>query len=170
MAEISVERQEQPSVYDQYLGQGDLKLHPLWKNEWLTVAHDEDNPFLQGHVDQKIFERILVELGADLPLGYASSVCMHRNRTSNAVTYGLRVTFKERTDKWWVDNMMSTSDLVRHVSEREGSIRAVGMRESLMEESPMHSAMMAAAERLIVTVDIKVKDDSDVAALIEETK
>ena len=170
MSEMASERFEQPHDFDQYLGQGDLKLHPLWKNEWLSEVHEENSEFLKGHPDQKEFEQILFEMGADMKLGYESNVCMHRNRTSKDITYGLRVMFKERTDKWWIDNMMATSDIVRHVGMTEGSIRTVGMRECLMEESSVYAAMVAAAEQHIIVADIKVKDESDVFTLIEETK
>lgn len=133
--------------HDQYLGQGDLKLHPLWKNEWLSQPHSEYEPFLMGHPDQDQFEKLLTSMGADLKYGYTSRVVLHRNRTNNDVNYGLYIHFKERTDKWWMNNMMAVSDIVRNVSENEGSIRATGMRESLNEDSPLLEVMINAAEQ-----------------------
>lgn len=143
MSELKKEKFDQPHEFDQYLGQIDMEHHPLWEKAWLGQ-------------DQQAFETILNDMGADLRYGYEFRVCLYRARTNNKVEYGVRVSFVERTDKWWVSNMMATSDIVRTTKD---SIRATGMRESLMEESPMHTAMVAAAERFVVNADIRVNEN-----------
>lgn len=157
MAEQSVERFEQPMLFDQYLGDVDLTYHPLW----------EDGLYEK---DRKKFDKILCSLGADLAYGYEFVKGRYRTRFSQEQCDGVRICFKERTDKWWQQNMMDISDIVRYVSENEGTIKAVGMRESLMEDSSMHSAMVAAAERFVINAEIVVNDKEDTAELIEEVK
>lgn len=153
MSELKKEKFDQPHEFDQYLGQIDMEHHPLWEEAWV------------GQNKEK-FEKILHDMGADLAYGYEFRVCLYRARTNNKVEYGVRVSFVERTDKWWISNMMSTSDIVRNT---KNSIRATGMRESLMEESPMHLAMTAAAERFVVNADIVV-NENDIAILVEGVK
>lgn len=139
MSEMAKERFDQPMEFDQYLGQLDMELHPLWEKAWIGQ-------------DKEAFETILRDMGADLSYGYEFNVCLYRARTTNKVEYGVRVMFKERQDKWWVDNMMDTSDIVRNTHD---SIRATGMREALNEDSPLNEVMMDQAAKYAVMVDIK---------------
>lgn len=139
MSEMAKERFDQPMEFDQYLGQLDMELHPLWEKAWIGQ-------------DKEAFETILHDMGADLSYGYEFNVCLYRARTTNKVEYGVRVMFRERTDKWWVDNMMDTSDIVRNTHD---SIRATGMREALNEDSPLNEVMMDQAAKYAVMVDIK---------------
>lgn len=161
MSTLRQEQFNQPHEYDQYLTQVDLEIHPEWETAFKTG-------------DRSVFERVLHELGADLRYGYSEEIAHVRARRndlppSKQVQYGMLVRFKERTDKWWVSNMMEVSDIVRNT---KNSLRATGMRESLMEDSPMNAAMMEAAERMLVPVDIKVNmgEDKDLADLIKESK
>jgi len=140
MSELRSERFDQPHDFDQYLGQLDMEHHPLWHDAWVGQ-------------DQKKFETILHDLGADLNYGYEFTVCLYRSRITNKVEYGVRVSFKERTDKWWVANMMCTSDIVRNTHD---SIRATGMRMGLNEDCPLNEAMKLSMAANVVVVDIKV--------------
>lgn len=142
MSEMAVERFDQPMEFDQYLGQIDMELHPLWEKAWIGQ-------------DQTAFETILHDLGADLKYGYEFNVCLYRSRMTNKVEYGVRVMFKERTDKWWVSNMMDASDIVRNTHD---SIRATGMRQALNEDSALNEVMMEQAAKYAVVVDIKCSD------------
>lgn len=142
MAEMKQEQFDQPMEFDNYLGQLDMELHPLWEKAWIGQ-------------DQKAFEQILHDMGADLTQGYDFRVCLHRARTSNKVEYGVRVGFRERTDKWWVDNMMATSDIVRNT---HNSLRATGMRQCLNEDSALNEVMMDQAAKYAVVVDIKCSE------------
>lgn len=139
MSEMAREKFDQPHDFDQYLGQLDMERHPLWEKAWIGQ-------------DKKAFETILSDLGADLKYGYEFNVCLYRSRMTNKVEYGVRVMFKERTDKWWVTNMMATSDIVRQTHD---SIRATGMRQAINEDSPLHEVMMEQASKYAVVVDIK---------------
>ena len=140
MTKLRKEKFDQPMEFDQYLGQLDMELHPKWKQAWIGQ-------------NQELFEAILHDMGADLNFGYEFSVCLYRARTTNKVEYGVRVSFKERSDKWWVDNMMNISDVVRNT---QGSIRSTGMRQALNEDSPLNEAMIEACARNVSFVDIKV--------------
>lgn len=154
MSELAKEKFDQPMEFDQYLGQLDMEQHPLWDKAW------------KGQ-DQKAFEQILHELGADLKHGYDFRVCLYRSRMTNKVEYGVRVGFKERTDKWWERNMMAVSDIVRNT---KNSLRATGMREAMNEDSSLNEVMMAAAEKFAINVDIKVDmgDMSELNDLIKD--
>lgn len=140
MSKLKSEKTDQPMEFNQYLGQLDMERHPLWEAAW------------KGQ-NQDLFEKILYDLGADLSYGYAFNVCLYRSRMTNKVEYGVRVSFTERTDKWWVDNMMNVSDLVR---ETKNSIRATGMRMALNEESPLNEVMLEQAAKTVGFFDIKV--------------
>lgn len=146
MAEQANEKFDQPHDFDQYLGQIDMELHPLWETAWIGQ-------------DQKAFEEILFDLGADLKHGYDFRVCLYRSRMTNKVEYGVRVGFKERQDKWWVSNMMDASDIVRNTHD---SIRATGMRQCLNEDSPLNEVMMEIAAKQAIIVDIKCNDSKEV--------
>lgn len=161
MSEMAKELFDQFGEFDQYLTHLDLSLHP----QWLEV-------FING--DRAALERILEDFGADLSYGYTEEVAHARARRSDLkpadqVVYGVLVRFKERTDKWWTDNMMEISDIIRNTKD---SIRATGMRLASNEDSPMHQAMMKAAERYVTNVEIRVDmgEDKDIADLIEESK
>lgn len=131
MASLKKEKQNQTPSFDQYLSFIDMEQHPKWKEGW-------------NKQNQKVFESILHDLGVDLALGWEIDICLHRARTNNKVDYGPRVRFRERTDKWWMNNMMSTSDLVRNT---QGSIRSTGMRLSLNEDCSLYSAMKEMAAK-----------------------
>jgi hypothetical protein len=139
MSELRKEKFDQPMEFDQYLGQLDMEQHPLWKKAWIGQ-------------DKEAFDKILHDLGADLDYGYDFRVCLYRSRMTNKVEYGVRVGFKERTDKWWTSNMMDASDIVRNTHD---SIRATGMRQCLNEDSPLNEVMMEQAAKYAVVVDIK---------------
>jgi hypothetical protein len=140
------ERFDQIGEFDNFLGQLDMELHPLWNKAWIGQ-------------DQKAFEQILHDMGADLSYGYDFRVCLYRARTSNKVEYGVRVSFKERTDKWWVSNMMDASDIIRNT---KCSIRATGMRESLPEDSPLFEVMVnVAAQSGFFEVPVIMVDEGD---------
>lgn len=145
MSEMAKERFDQPMEFDQYLGQLDMEQHPLWDKAW------------KGQ-DKQAFEQILHDLGADLSYGYDFRVCLYRSRMSNKVEYGVRVGFTERTDKWWVNNMMCASDIVRNT---HNSIRATGMRMALNEDSPLNEVMMEQAAKFVTLADIKVDMSGD---------
>lgn len=138
MAELQKEKFDQPHDFDQYLGHIDLEQHPLWDKAW----HGQD---------QNAFEKVLSDLGADLAFGYAFDICLHRARTNNKVDYGMRVAFRERTDKHWVNTMMDASDIVRNT---HNSIRATGMRECLNSENGLNDAMIEQAQKFAINVDI----------------
>lgn len=157
MAEQSKERYNQEMMFDQYLGHLDLEKHPRWELAW-------------NGQDQKVFEEILHDMGADLAYGYDFRVCHYRPRTGKQSEYGVRVGFKERTDSWWRENMMDVTDLTRYVSENEGTVRAVGMIESLLTNGSVHQAMAEAAERIVVNADIVVDDGKDMADIVDEVK
>jgi hypothetical protein len=140
MSEQAVEKFDQPHDFDQYLGQLDMERHPLWEKAWIGQ-------------DQVAFEKILHDLGADLAFGYEFNVCLYRSRMTNKVEYGVRVSFRERSDKWWTTNMMDTSDIVRNTHD---SIRATGMRMGLNEDSPLNEVMMEQAAKFVTLADIKV--------------
>lgn len=139
MSELAVEKFDQVHEFDNYLGQLDMELHPLWEKAWIGQ-------------DKEAFETILHDMGADLAHGYDFRVCLHRARTSNKVEYGVRVGFRERQDRWWTDNMMATSDIVRNT---HNSLRATGMRQCLNEDSALNEVMMDQAAKYAVVVDIK---------------
>lgn len=139
MNEVRKEKFDQMGEFDQYLGQLDLEKHPLWDKAWLGQ-------------DQKAFEQILNDLGADLSYGYDFRVCLYRSRMTNKVEYGVRVGFRERTDKGWMDEMMCVSDIVRHT---HNSLRATGMRECLNEDNALNDVMLEQAQRFAINVDIK---------------
>lgn len=115
MSQLKKEKFDQPHEFDQYLGQLDMEKHPLWERAW------------KGQ-DQEAFEQILHDLGADLSHGYEFNVCFYRPRMSNQPEYGVRVSFKERTDKQWMDTMMDITDVLRNTT---GSITRTGMVLSL---------------------------------------
>lgn len=138
MAELQKEKFDQPMEFDQYLGQLDMEKHPLWDKAW-------------NGQDQKAFETILHDLGADLKYGYDFRVCLYRSRMTNKVEYGMRVGFTERTDKVWVDTMMDVSDIARRT---HNSIRATGMRECLNSESGLNDAMIEQAQKFVINADI----------------
>jgi hypothetical protein len=145
MSEQANERFEQVGEFDQYLTHLDLELHPRWKEVLLNG-------------DRDAFETILKDFGADLSYGYEEEVAKARARRkdlspSQQVVTGVLVRFKERTDKWWVDNMMDVSDIIRNTKD---SIRATGMRLASNEDSPMYQAMIAAASQQVVNVEIAV--------------
>lgn len=136
------ERFDQPMQFDQYLGQLDMEQHPLWEEAWLGQ-------------DQKKFEKILYDLGADLNFGYDFRVCMYRARTTNKTEYGVRVGFKERTDKHWMNTMMGIEDVIRNnVGTLSDALARVGMIESLGIENPLNSAMAEGEEELTISVKI----------------
>lgn len=139
MSEQAKEKFDQPMEFDQYLGQLDMERHPLWDKAW------------KGQ-DKEAFEKILNDLGADLDYGYDFRVCLYRSRMTNKVEYGVRVGFRERTDKWWTDNMMCTSDIVRNTHD---SIRATGMRLGLNEDCALNEVMIEQAAKFAIVADIK---------------
>lgn len=138
MSKLKNERFDQPHDFDNYLGQLDMEKHPLWEKAWLGQ-------------DQEAFEQVLNDLGADLNYGYTFNVCLYRSRMTKKVEYGMRVSFRERTDKVWMDSMMDVTDILRHTTD---SIRATGMREMLNAETPLNDAMMEQAGKLVVLADI----------------
>lgn len=142
MSEMAREKFDQTCSFDQYLSFLDMEKHPLWDEAW------------KGQNAEK-FDQILYDMGADLSKGWEITMCLHRARTSNNVEYGPRVSFVERQDKWWVSNMMATSDIVRNTHD---SIRATGMRQAINEDSPLHEVMMDQAAKYAVVVDIKCSD------------
>ena len=125
MSEMKQERFDQPHLFDNYLGHQDLELHPLWEKAWIGQ-------------DKATFEQVIYDMGADLNYGYEFSICLHRARTNNKVEHGMRVAFKERTDREWMRDMMDVSDIVRLETR---SIVTTGMRLSLNEDRPMDQMM-----------------------------
>ena len=143
MSEQAKERFEQVGEFDQYLTHLDLELHPNWKQA-LIIG------------DRTAFEVILKDFGADLTYGYEEEFATARARRndlppSKQISSGVLVRFKERTDKWWVENMMDVSDIIRNT---KCSIRATGMRLASNEDSPMYQAMIAAASQHVTNVEI----------------
>lgn len=150
MAEQGKERFEQVGLFNQYLTQVDLELHPLWLDA-----------FINGHRDS--FEKILHDFGADLRYGYEEEVAYARARRSDLlpsqqVSYGMLVRFKERTDKWWIDNMMAVEDIVDLTKD---SIRATGMREALNSASHLYDAMKLEASKNVINVNIACNDGTE---------
>lgn len=151
MSDLAVEKFDQQHDFDQYVGQLDLDLHPSWQKAW----EEQD-------VDR--FEKILHYFGADCSKGYKFEQVLYRARRtdlnpSQQVERGLIVRFKERTDKWWKDNMMCVEDIVRHT---QNSIRATGMRQALNEDSALHEVMMEQASKFVTCVEIKCNMNEDV--------
>jgi len=147
MAEQGKERFEQVGLFNQYLTQADLELHP-----------DYDKALKTG--DRKLFEKVLSDFGADLKYGYEEEIAHARARRSDLlpsqqVSYGMLVRFKERTDKWWVDNMMAVEDIVDLTKD---SIRATGMREALNSASHLYDAMKLEASKNVINVNIACND------------
>lgn len=123
------EKKNQPAEFDQYLGQLDMEHHPLWNEAWVGQ-------------DQKKFEQILHDMGADLNYGYDFRICMYRARISNKTEYGVRVGFKERTDKKWMSEMMSIEDVARNtVGGLSDALARVGMLESMGHTNPLLEIM-----------------------------
>lgn len=150
MSEQARERFEQIHDFDQYLTHLDLELHPDW-----------ELAFKGG--DRAAFEAILKDFGADLSYGYTEEVATARARRSDLtpsqqVVNGVLVRFKERTDKWWVDNMMDITDIIRHV---KGSIRTTGMRMSVPEDSSLYEVMAQQAAKYAIVVDIKCDEGEE---------
>lgn len=145
MSKLKNERFDQPMEFNQYLGHLDLERHPLWEKAWVGQ-------------DQTAFETVLNDLGADLSYGYDFNVCLYRSRMTNKVEYGMRVSFRERTDKAWMNSMMDVSDIIRTV---KCSIRATGMREAMNEDTPLYEAMVEQAARTVTLADIKVDMSED---------
>lgn len=151
MAEQGKERFEQVGLFNQYLTQADLELHPNYEQAFKTG-------------DRKLFEKVLNDFGADLSYGYEEEVAYARARRSDLlpsqqVSYGVLVRFKERTDKWWVDNMMAVEDIVDLTKD---SIRATGMREALNSASHLYDAMKHEASKNVINVDIKCDEGVEV--------
>lgn len=135
-------KKNQPAEFDQYLGQLDMEQHPLWEEAWIGQ-------------NQEKFEQILHSMGADLAYGYDFRVCLHRARTSNKVEYGVRVGFKERTDKPWMTEMMAVEDIARlNVGGLSDAMARVGMLESLGMENPLNVAMREGDEELVINVQL----------------
>lgn len=148
MSEMAQEKFDQAHDFDQYIGFLDLDTHPKWAEIW-------------EEQDEERFKKVLHYFGADTTQGFGFDQCIYRARRtdltpSQQVEFGIVVRFKERTDKWWVDNMMSIEDIVRHT---QNSIRATGMRQTLNEDSPLHEVMMEQAAKYAVVVDIKCQED-----------
>lgn len=121
-----VVRKPDPCEFDQFLGQLDLESHPDWKEAWATQ-------------NTKLFEKVLWEMGADLDYGYEFTTCLHRARISQKVEFGMRVTFKERNDDYWIKNYMQVEDIARC---DKSSIVRCGMRLSLNEDSCINDLMV----------------------------
>lgn len=98
-------------MFNQYLSFLDLECHEDFKKVW-------------SEQDKRGFEKVLMSMGADLNFGWEIKVCLHRSRFSEKVDYGPRITFKERTDKYWIKNGMQLEDIVREV---DSTISRVGM-------------------------------------------
>jgi hypothetical protein len=123
------EKHDKPGEFDQYLGQLDMEQHPLWEEAWIGQ-------------DQSKFEQILFEMGADLDYGYDFRVCNYRARTTNQTEYGVRVGFKERTDKRWMSEMMAIEDVARNtVGGLSNALARVGMLESIGHTNPLLEIM-----------------------------
>lgn len=144
MSELAVEKFDQEHDFDQYIGFLDLDTHPKWLEIW--QAQDEAR-----------FKKVLHYFGADTEQGFMFDQCIYRARRSDLtpsqqVEFGMVVRFKERTDKWWQNNMMCIEDVVRHT---QNSIRATGMREALNEDSSLNDLMIEQAAKFAINVDIK---------------
>lgn len=120
--ETPMRHKPQPFLFDQYLSFVDLEKLDDWHLAW------------KGQDKQK-FEEILYNNGADLEFGWSVVEGLHRPRTSNQVDYGPRVTFKERSDKWWVRNMMSVEDIITHVTDEQVRVDLIGMMNQKMSLS-----------------------------------
>lgn len=143
MTVMKEEKRNKPAEFDQYLGQLDLEQHPLWDEAWLGQ-------------NQEAFEKIMYDLGADLSYGYDFRICMYRARTSNKTEYGVRVGFKERTDKHWMDTMMGIEDIARNtVGTTTNALARVGMLESLGVENPLNNAMREGEDELVINVNVE---------------
>lgn len=131
-----------PSEFDNYLSYIDLMKHPSWKEyekEW-----SEDT-----------LKQMLSDMGADLEYGYQVSICVHRPRTENRIRECERVTFRERRDKYWVDNYMATEDIAR---TDKSSVVRYGMSLSLNKDSAIHEAMVRDLAKEVKNVDIVVSE------------
>ena len=100
--------------HNQYLSFLDLEKIDGFIEAWKT--QDEDK-----------FVEILHTHGMDIEWGWDIDYALHRPRTSNQVEYGLRVTFKERTDKEF-EKYRCVEDLAR---DDKSSVVRFGMVQSL---------------------------------------
>lgn len=134
--------------FDQYLGQLDLELHPLWEEAW------------KGQ-DQSKFETILHDFGVDLKFGYTFQVETYRARRKDLNPYqqverGMVVRFRERRDKEFASYRELTDIIRTNYVEGEGSLTAalarVGMIESLGTANPMSEAFEKDSMEIIVPV------------------
>lgn len=106
-----VENKDEMFEFNQYLSFLDLEHHPDFKSAW------------DGQ-DKVAFEKVLMSMGVDLGYGWEITDCLHRSRFCQRVERGPRITFRERTDHYWIKNGMQLEDTVR---ETKSVIARVGM-------------------------------------------
>lgn len=106
-----VQSKDELFEFNQYLSFLDLEHHPDFKEAW-------------SGQNKVAFEKVLMSMGVDLAYGYEIADCLHRSRFCQRVERGPRITFRERTDSFWIKNGMQLEDTVR---ETKSVIARVGM-------------------------------------------
>lgn len=125
---VNDDGKEQKFEHNQYLSFLDLEHHPEWKAAWKSQ-------------DKRACDKILMAMGVDLKFGYDIADCTHRSRIDQKVGSGPRVSFRERTDKYWLSNGMQVEDLVR---ETPSIIARVGMILAMNVDTRVESMVRAA--------------------------
>lgn len=125
---VNDDGKEQKFERNQYLSFLDLQHHPAWVIAWKAQ-------------DKTACDKVLMSMGVDLKFGYDVADCLHRSRIDQKVGSGPRVTFRERTDKYWLNNGMQMEDMVR---ETPSIISRVGMILAMNADTRVESMVTAA--------------------------
>jgi len=142
MSSNKEQKKSEPFEFTNYLSFLDLERHPGWKEAWFGQ-------------DKEMFEKLLFSMGVDLDYGYEIRVTMHRSRICNRVEYGPRIDFRERTDDFWMRNMMQTEDVVRHT---KSEIARVGMTLAMNNIHNVAEATQAKMMNNVSNVNIACKE------------
>jgi hypothetical protein len=130
MTEVKQKKQE-TCEYTQYLTQLDLEHHPDFAEAWKSQ-------------DQTKFEKVLNDMGVDLSYGYEISVCQCRSRISQKVETGMRISFRERSDQYWLKNGAAVEDIIELTPPgigRLGMINALNSSRNVEEEQRLKVAI-----------------------------
>lgn len=142
MSSNEISNKPEAYLFDQYLSFLDLEYHKDWEAAWVGQ-------------DEKLFEQVLQEMGADLSTGWEITDCLHRSRFSGKVDRGPRVVFKERVDDYWIRNGMAVEDMVRST---KSEISRVGCMLALNNIHNVAEATQAKMMNNVSNVNIACKE------------